>query len=55
MLNNPYGYACICMTLQEKGIQTGRSLIQKTFNEKGINYVSELAFQNVNDLKKEIE
>jgi len=55
MLDNPYGYACICMTLQEKGIQTGRSLIQKTFNQKGINYVSELAFQNVVDLKKVIE
>lgn len=55
MLSNPYGYACICMTLQEKGIQTGRSLIQKTFNEKGINYVSELAFKNVTDLKKVIE
>jgi len=34
------GYACINMTLQ-----------QKTFNERGLPYVSELALQNVKDLE----
>ena len=45
------GYACINMTLQKAGgITTNRSMRQKTFNEKGLNYVSELALQNCRDL-----
>ena len=45
------GYACINMTLQAAGgITTNRSMRQKTFNERGLDYVSELALQNVRDL-----
>lgn len=50
-----YSYACINMTLREKGIYTGRSMIQKTFKERGLDYVSSLALQNVKDLKNIIE
>jgi len=46
------GYACINMTLgsQKPKITTNRGMIRKTFDEKGISYVSELALQNVRDL-----
>jgi UV DNA damage endonuclease len=44
------GYACINMTLGEKGITTNRSMIKKTFMEKGIQYAGELALKNVCDL-----
>ena len=45
------GYACINMTLQTAGgITTNRSMRQKTFNERGLAYASELALQNVKDL-----
>ena len=45
------GYACINMTLQKAGgITTNRSMRQKTYNEKGLAYCSELALQNVKDL-----
>ena len=41
------GYACINMTLQAAGgITTNRGMRQKTFNERGLSYVSELALQN---------
>ena len=46
------GYACINMTLQASGgITTNRGMRQKTFNERGLSYVSELALQNVKDLE----
>jgi len=46
------GYACINMTLQQTGgITTNRGMRQKTFNERGLPYVSELALQNVKDLE----
>ena len=46
------GYACINMTLQATdGITTNRGMRQKTFNERGLSYVSELALQNVKDLE----
>jgi UV DNA damage endonuclease len=45
------GYACINSTLQAaEGITTNRGMRQKTFNEKGLDYVSELALQNCKDL-----
>ena len=49
---NDMGYCCINLTLQKQGITTNRSLIKKTFLKKGLDYVSELALQNVIDLKK---
>jgi len=46
------GYACINMTLgsQKPKITTNRSMVRKTFDQKGITYVSELVLQNVRDL-----
>ena len=46
------GYACINMTLGEQTprITTNRSMVKKTFNERGIEYASELALENVRDL-----
>jgi UV DNA damage endonuclease len=45
-----YGYCCINMTLAEKGISTNRSMVKKTFLEKGIAYASEISLKNVKDL-----
>lgn len=48
------GYACINMNLsglpKSKRVTTNRSMIKKTFKEKGIAYASELGLQNVKDL-----
>jgi len=46
------GYACINMTLgsQKPKITTNRGMIRKTFDAKGLPYVSELVLQNVRDL-----
>jgi UV DNA damage endonuclease len=46
------GYACINMTLgaQTPRITTNRSMVKKTFNERGITYASELGLQNARDL-----
>jgi UV DNA damage endonuclease len=44
------GYACINMALAEKGITTNRGMIKRTFGEKGIQYASQLALQNVQAL-----
>ena len=60
------GYACINMGLsypREWGgmprgtqkITTNRSMIRKTFDTRGLEYVSELALQNVKDLNKIIQ
>ena len=51
-----YGYACINKGFSErpksKRITTNRTMIKRTFKEKGIGYASELALQNVRDLNK---
>lgn len=44
------GYACINMTLGKQGITTNRSMIKRTFLQKGIPYASELSIQNARDL-----
>ena len=44
------GYACINMELRKKNIYTGRTMIRRTFDAKGLPYVSELALANVRDL-----
>ena len=52
--NRFYGYACINMGFSNRPksqrITTNRSMIRRTFNEKGIMYASELALQNIKDL-----
>lgn len=48
-----YGYCCINTTLQKSDkITTNRTMIKRTFEERGIEYASELALQNVKDLVK---
>ena len=60
------GYACINMQLsypqkyggKEKGVKpitTGRSMIRRTFDTKGIDYASELTLANAMDLDKIID
>ena len=57
------GYACINMQLsypqkyggKEKGVKpitTGRSMIKRTFESKGVDYASELTLANAMDLDK---
>lgn len=46
------GYACINMTLAKDKISTNRTLIKKTFETKGLPYVSKLIIDNVDDLIK---
>jgi len=51
--NTNLGYCCINTTLQQdkkQKITTNRSMIKKTFDERGIAYASELALLNVRDL-----
>ena len=51
------GYACINMHLSElkPKITTNRSMIKRTFLERGIEYASELSLQNCQDLIKIIQ
>ena len=51
------GYACINMTLgkQKPKITTNRSMIKRTFLEKGVDYAGELSLQNVRDLHSILE
>ena len=46
------GYACINMTLgkQKPKVTTNRSMIKRTFLEKGPEYAGELSLQNARDL-----
>ena len=54
-----YGYACINMGFstrpKKQRITTNRSMIKRTFMEKGISYASELALANIKDLNKILE
>ena len=49
---NNIGYACINMNLSKckPKVTTNRSMIKRTFTEKGLPYASELALQNCKDL-----
>lgn len=51
-----FGYACINLGLSnvpaKKRVTTNRTMIQKTFKDRGINYAAELALLNVQDLYK---
>lgn len=46
------GYCCINTELHKRKITTNRSMIQRTFKEKGLKYASQLALQNSADLIK---
>ena len=49
---NNMGYACINMGLSNSKprVTTNRSMIKRTFTEKGIEYASELSLNNCKDL-----
>jgi UV DNA damage endonuclease len=48
------GYACINMSMG-KHVTTNRAMVKKTFNTKGLEYVSELALKNASDIIKILE
>ncbi len=48
------GYACINMSMG-KHVSTNRAMIKKTFETKGLDYVSELALKNSADIIKILE
>ena len=50
-----FGYACINTTLADEKVQVNRSMVKRTFLEKGITYASQLALMNVTDLEKIID
>lgn len=49
------GYACINMFLSEKKIMVNRGMIKKTFDSKGLIYVSDLIIKNLKDFITIIE
>ena len=53
------GYACINYSFsnlpKKQRITTNRSMIRRTFDQKGVSYASELGLQNVKDLYKILE
>lgn len=49
------GYCCINTLLTKQNITTNRGMIQRTFQQKGISYASELALANARDLITIIE
>jgi UV DNA damage endonuclease len=53
--NARIGYCCLCLSLEKDKVTTNRGMIKKTFQEKGIDYVSELALKNTEDLIKIIK
>ena len=55
MSENRLGYCCINLTLWDQGITTNRGMVKRTFLERGLSYVSELALKNVLDLEKVID
>ena len=48
------GYACINMTMQNQ-VSTNRTMMKRTFEAKGMDYVSELALLNSKDIIKILE
>jgi UV DNA damage endonuclease len=48
------GYACINMSMGKK-VSTNRAMVKKTFQTKGLDYVSELALANAKDIIKILE
>lgn len=54
-MRNNLGYCCINVALSEQGITTNKGMIQKTFQEKGIYYASNIAIQNIENLIRILE
>jgi len=54
------GYCCINISInsnrsKKDQISVNRGMVKKTFESKGLNYVSELTIKNIDDLKKILE
>lgn len=49
---NRYGYACINVQLADRDISANCGMVKKTFEKKGLDYVSEIALDNINALKQ---
>jgi UV DNA damage endonuclease len=49
---NNYGYCCINLTLGKEGVTTNRTMRKATYQERGLQYVSQIALQNCTDLDK---
>jgi UV DNA damage endonuclease len=47
-----HGYACINLTLAERKVQVNRSMMKRSYLEKGLGRASELALANIIDLEK---
>ena len=45
-----YGYCCINMELGKQGIRTGRTMIQRKFEEGGLQLASDISLENAMDL-----
>lgn len=54
-MNRRYGYCCINLSLSKEKVSTNRGMVRKTFDQKGLDYVSDLALLNVKDLKRIIQ
>ena len=54
-MSKQLGYACINTELRAQGIYTNRGMIRRTFDAKGLDYVSELCIENTKDLIKIIQ
>jgi UV DNA damage endonuclease len=50
-----YGYAAMNVTLRDDDIRTNRGMQKATFEERGLEYVGELAEQNCRGLKRVVE
>ena len=50
--NNRIGYCCLCLSLEKDKVTTNRGMVKRTFLEKGLTYVFELAVKNTDDLIK---
>lgn len=49
------GYCCLCLSLEKEKVTTNRGMVKRTFLDKGLPYVSELALKNTEDLIKIIQ
>ena len=45
-----FGYCCINMQLSEQGIRTGRTMIQRKFEQGGMQLASDISLKNARDL-----
>jgi UV DNA damage endonuclease len=54
-MTSRFGYCCINTTLQKQGITCNRAMRKATFEQKGLNYVSQLVIENLRDLKSVLQ